>query len=128
MARIAVVDDSKLARVFAAAALKKAGHEVILIEPDSLQDALAALLAGRPDLLLLDQSMPAFQGPSLVRACFEHPDLAGIKVIILTALRDEAMTERMRKLGVACVLNKPILHEELTEAVERVLATPPRAE
>jgi DNA-binding response OmpR family regulator len=128
VARIAVVDDSKLVRVFAEAALKKAGHEVLLIVPDSLQATMDALVAGKPDLMLLDHSMPAFQGPSLVRACFEHPDLAKVKVIILTAFHDEAMTVRMEKLGVACVLHKPILDGDLTLAVEQALATPPKAE
>lgn len=126
VARIAVVDDSKLIRAFAEAALKKAGHEVISIEPESLQGTLDALLEGKPDLMILDHSMPAFQGPSLVRACFEKPELSGVKVIILTALRDEAMTERMKKLGVDCVLHKPILHEDLTEAVARMLGGAPK--
>jgi CheY-like chemotaxis protein len=99
-----------------------------LIEPDSLQETLEALVEGKPELLVLDLSMPAFQGPSLVRACFEHPDLSKVQVIILTAFRDEAMKERMQKLGVACVLHKPILHEDLTQAVERLLAAPPKVE
>jgi hypothetical protein len=38
------------------------------------------------------------------------------------------MTLRMEKLGVACVLHKPILHGDLTLAVEQALATPPKAE
>jgi CheY-like chemotaxis protein len=121
VARIAVVDDSKLIRVFAAAALRKAGHEVILIEPDSLQSALEALVAGNPDLMILDHSMPAFQGPSLVRACFEHPGLSKVKVIMLTAFHDGTMAERMMKLGVDTVLHKPVRHEDLTEAVEQML-------
>lgn len=128
MAQIAVVDDSRLARVFVEAALRKAGHAVLLIEPTSLTETLEVLVQWMPDLLILDHSMPAYQGPSLVRACFEHPALAKVKVIMLTALRDEAMQERMRKLGVDCVLHKPILHEELTEAVAQTLAAPPREE
>jgi CheY-like chemotaxis protein len=128
VARIAVVDDSKLVRVFVAATLGKAGHDVILIEPESLQGTVDALVEGKPDLLILDHSMPAFQGPSLVRACFEHPALSKVRVIILTAFHDEAIKERMEKLGVACVLHKPILHGDLTQAVERALATPPRSE
>lgn len=125
MARIAVVDDSKLIRTFAAAALKKAGHEVLLIEPDSLQATLEALIVDKPDLMILDHSMPAFQGPSLVRACFEDPGLSNIKVLILTALHDETMAGRMKKLGVDVVLHKPIRHEELTEAVDRMLHETP---
>jgi CheY-like chemotaxis protein len=128
MARIAVVDDSKLVRVFVAATLGKAGHEVVLIEPESLQAAMDDLLETKPDLMVLDHSMPAFEGPSLVRACFERPELSGIKVIILTAFHDEDIAERMQKLGVACVLHKPILHGDLTLAVEQALAAPPRSE
>ncbi len=99
-----------------------------LIEPESLQGTVDALVEGKPDLLILDHSMPAFQGPSLVRACFEHPDLSGIKVIILTAFHDEDIAVRMQKLGVACVLHKPILHGDLTLAVEQALAAPPKAD
>jgi CheY-like chemotaxis protein len=128
VARIAIVDDSKLARVFAAAALRKAGHEVLLIEPESLQTTLDALVEGAPDLLLLDHAMPAFQGPSLVRACFQHPELSRIRVIILTAFHDEAIADRMAKLGVDQVLHKPIPHEALTGAVEAVLALPPKGD
>jgi CheY-like chemotaxis protein len=128
MARIAVVDDSRLARTFAEAALQRVGHDVLLLDPRSLSGTLEALVHWKPDLLILDHSMPAFQGPSLVRACFEHPDLAKVKVVMLTAFHDEAMEERMRKLGVDCVLHKPILHEVLTEVVGRTLAAPLREE
>jgi two-component system invasion response regulator UvrY len=128
VARIVVVDDSKLVRVFVAAALEKAGHEVILIEPDSLQGTVEALLEGKPDLMIVDHSMPAFQGPSLVRACFEHPGLSMVRVIMLTAFHDDTMAERMLKLGVQTILHKPIRHEDLTEAVNRMLADPPRGE
>ena len=121
VARIAVVDDSKLVRVFVAATLEKAGHEVLLIEPESLQATMDALIEGKPNLMVLDHSMPAFQGPSLVRACFEHPELSGIKVIILTAFHDEAISERMQRLGVACVLHKPISPLELNKAVAALI-------
>ncbi|HEX4844844.1 MAG TPA: response regulator [Geothrix sp.] len=128
MARIAVVDDSKLARAFAAAALSKTGHRVILIEPKSLQLTLGELVKWAPDLILLDCSMPAFQGPSLVRACFELPGLSLVKVIILTAFQDKAIAQRMTKLGVDRVLYKPISPRDLSEAVEEAVARPPRCE
>ncbi|GLH71970.1 hypothetical protein GETHLI_04720 [Geothrix limicola] len=124
MARIAVVDDSKLIRTFLEAALRKAGHEVLLVEPDSLQTTLDALIEWRPELMILDHSMPAYQGPSLVRACFENPVLSRIKVLILTALHDEVMAGRMQKLGVDVILHKPIRHEDLTAAVDRLLQEP----
>lgn len=128
MVRIAIVDDSKLIRVFAAAALQKAGHEILQVEPDSFQNVLDTLIEWKPALIVLDQSMPAFQGPSLIRACFEHPELSTIKVLILTALHDEIMADRMKKLGVETILYKPIPYETLIEAVNRMLQGPPKGE
>ncbi len=125
MALVAIVDDSRLARMFAATALRKHGHEVIEIQPDTLPETLAILLERRPELLVLDHAMPAFQGPTLVRACFDDRRLAAIKVVMLTAFHDEAVAVRMAKLGVHAVLHKPILHEALTAAVDRVLAGEP---
>ncbi len=126
MACIAVVDDSRLIRVFAATALRKAGHEVLQIEPDSLQAVLDALTVAKPDLLVLDHAMPAFEGARLVRTCFEDPELSKIKILILTATHDEAMAERMKHLDVGAILHKPVRHEDLTEAVDRMLQGPPK--
>lgn len=126
MARIAVVDDSKLVRVFVIAALHKAGHETVEIDPESLRSVLETLIEEKPDLVVLDHSMPAFEGPSLVRACFEHPDLCSLKVLILTSLHDEAMVERMKNLGVGAYLHKPITPEALAEGVDQALRQPPK--
>lgn len=124
MARIAVVDDSKLARVFAVAALQKHGHEVFEIEPDSLDAVLKALIEWKPDLMILDYAMPGFQGPSLVRACVERPELSEMKVMMLTAFHDEAVAARMRKLGVGTILHKPIRHEDLARSIDSMLQDP----
>ena len=55
MPRIAIVDDSRLARAFAAAALRAKGHEVVEIEPNSLFEILRVLRedANRPQPLYL---------------------------------------------------------------------------
>ena len=121
VALIAIVDDSRLARVFAAAALKKAGHEVAEIDPTSLDEVLALLRTLRPALLLLDQQMPNFSGSSLVRACFEDDALASLKVVMLTAQHDEDMERRMEKLGVDAVLHKPITPQGLTARAAELL-------
>lgn len=122
MALIAIVDDSRLARLAAAAALKHAGFDVVELEPTGLHEVLEALKTRRPDLLLLDQVMPTFSGASLVRACFEDDVLSTLKVLMLTAHHDENLEHRMANLGVHTVLHKPIEPLELTEAVTRLLA------
>ena len=121
MAQIAIVDDSKLARVFAAATLAKNGHTVVEIEPTDLVAVLAQLREKKPDLLVLDHNMPAFSGPSLVRACFEDETLSSLKVVMLTAHHDDEMRSRMYKLGVHAVLYKPIGAKDLASCVAGVL-------
>lgn len=121
MALVAIVDDSKLARVFAAASLKHAGHEVAEVEPTGLAEVLEILRNLKPDLMVLDQLMPGFSGSSLVRACFEDDLLESLRVVMLTALHDEAMDHRMEKLGVHAILYKPISPSELARTVAEVL-------
>ncbi|PXF52250.1 MAG: hypothetical protein C4B57_11240, partial [Deltaproteobacteria bacterium] len=60
MARILIVDDSRLIAHVAKTILTKQGHEVILA-----QDGLAGLQAAKsehPDLILLDLIMPVMDG------------------------------------------------------------------
>lgn len=122
MALIAIVDDSKLARVFNAAALRKLGHELLEIEPVSLFGVLGALKETTPDVMIVDYLMPGCPGPSLVRACHEDQSLASIKVILLTAHHEEEILNRMVNLGVQHVLHKPVDPKVLEETVTRLLA------
>ncbi|NWJ39926.1 MAG: response regulator [Geothrix sp.] len=121
MAVIAIVDDSRLARSFVAASLKQTGHEVAEIEPVSLGQVLESLRDLRPELLVLDQQMPTFSGSSLVRACFEDDLLSTVKVMMLTAHRNEDLEHRMEKLGVHAVLHKPISPVDLNTAVAALI-------
>ena len=124
MALIAVVDDSQLARRFAAASLKSAGHEVAEVEPASLDQVMDALRELKPALLVLDQQMPTFSGSNLVRACFEDDELSSLKVVMLTAHHDEEMERRMEKLGVHAVLHKPISPLDLNRVVATLTEDP----
>ena len=124
MALIAVVDDSQLARRFAAASLKSAGHEAVEIEPVSLEQVMATLRELKPAVLVLDQQMPTFSGSSLVRACFGDHALSSLKVVMLTAHHDEEIEHRMEKLGVHSVLHKPISPLDLNRVVATLTEVP----
>ncbi len=127
MARIAIVDDSRLARAFAATSLKQAGHDVTEVDPVSLSQVMDTLRDLQPALLVLDQQMPAFSGSSLVRACFEDDALSAVKIVMLTAQRNEDLNHRMGKLGVHAILHKPITPVDLNQAVAKLAGAPPLA-
>jgi len=122
MGRIMIVDDSRLARTFTAACLRKQGHEVQEVDPTSIFEVLKAVKEGRPDLLIMDFLMPNCPGTSLARVCHEDPDLDSMRVLMLTAHRDEEVTRRLMNLGVAEVMFKPFEPQALVDTVAAILA------
>lgn len=65
MARILIVDDSKVVRSMVQKALSKAGHEVEEVE--NAKEALEMIQQSPPDLCILDIEMPGMDGYSLLR-------------------------------------------------------------
>ena len=122
MGRIMIVDDSRLARTFTATCLRRQGHEVEEVEPTSIFDVLKAVKDSRPDLLIMDFLMPGCPGTSLARVCHEDPELRSMRVLMLTAHRDEEVTHRVQNLGVSEVMYKPFEPQALVDAVAALLA------
>lgn len=118
MARIAIVDDSRLARTFALTVLRKAGHEAFEIDPLSIFEVMKTLREAPPAVLLVDYLMPGCPGNSLVRACHEDPVLKDMKIIVCTAHRDEDVKARLDRMGVAAFLHKPLEPAALLAALE----------
>jgi two-component system chemotaxis response regulator CheY len=124
MANIAIVDDSRLARTFTAACLRKNGHEVEEIEPTSIFDVVKILQTHTPDLLIMDFLMPNCPGTSLARVCHEDANMRGMRTLVLTAHRDDDITARLKTMGVAEVMFKPFEPQTLLDAVESILKAP----
>ena len=64
------------------------------------EDALAATLQYKPDLIVLDVMMPKVTGFDVLDILRNTPETANVKVIMLTALSQDADKERAQKLGV----------------------------
>lgn len=124
MAKIAIVDDSRLARTYTAACLKKLDHVVEELDPTSIFDILKLLKEQHPDLLIMDFLMPNCPGTSLARVCREDTDLQDMKIIVLTAHHDDEIHARLMAMGVSQVLFKPADPQELAVTVTRLLAPP----
>jgi two-component system phosphate regulon response regulator PhoB len=121
MAKIMIVDDSRLARTFSAACLRKQGHEVVEVDPTGIFDVLKAVKEAVPDLLIMDFLMPNCPGASLARVCREDPGLKSMRVLVLTALRDLEVNERLRGMGVTEVMFKPFEPQALADTVSSIL-------
>lgn len=121
MARIAIVDDSRLARTYTATVVRKAGHEATEIDPSSIFDVLKLLRDNPPDMLLTDYLMPGCPGVSLARACHEDPALAAIPIVVITAHHDEEVEDRLKRVGVSAFLHKPFEPEGLAAVIRELL-------
>lgn len=64
------------------------------------EDALAAALQAKPDLILLDVMMPKVSGFDVLDILRNTPETSSVKVIMLTALSQDSDKERAESLGV----------------------------
>jgi two-component system chemotaxis response regulator CheY len=108
MSRIAIVDDSRLVRAFAAGALRAKGHETVEVEPTSLFEVLKVLRESPVDLLVVDFLMPECPGESLVRAVREDAVLRDLPILVVSAHRDDTILLSLQQLGISGFLLKPV--------------------
>ncbi len=89
---------------------------------DGIQ-ALEAVAADKPDLILLDLKMPRMDGRTTIRRLREQKETRCIPIVVLTAhpVSDEAERTQMERMGVREFLNKPVKAEQLIEEVRRHL-------
>ncbi len=121
MAKIAIVDDSRLARTFTVGCLKKLGHELLEIDPTSVFEVLQTLRGLHPDLILTDFLMPQCPGTSLVRSIREDDSLKAAKIVVISAHHDDEIQARLIRMGVSAFLHKPFEPKALVEQVLTLL-------
>ena len=71
------------------------------------QEALAATLDWRPDIILLDVMMPVMDGPATMSRLRENAQTATIPVVFMTARAQTRELDRFRALGAVGVIPKP---------------------
>lgn len=91
-----VEDDDGLANVYKMR-LETEGFTVRRV-PNG-EDALAAAIEFKPDLIVLDVMMPKVSGFDVLDILRNTPETANIKVVMLTALSQESDKEKAEKLG-----------------------------
>jgi len=120
VATILVVDDDANNRLLVQTVLGHAGHRVL--EAGDGAAGLALAVAERPDLIMLDLSLPSMSGPQFLRALREDPQTQTLLVALYTASPVTAvLSEFMEIYGVAGVIPKPSEPIVLAGAVERTL-------
>ncbi len=118
---ILVVDDDPDIRRIAAMALERLGGFRVTLAANG-DEALALASKVRPDLVLLDVSMPGTDGPATLRGLREDPATRDVPVIFFTATSSAAEADRLRALGAADVVAKPFDVADLPRRVRNMLS------
>ncbi|MCW7985993.1 LuxR family transcriptional regulator [Streptomyces platensis subsp. clarensis] len=122
MIRVLLADDQLLVRAGFKVLLDAQPDIEVVAEAADGEQALAAVLAHRPDIVLMDIRMPVVDGLVATRRITEDPRLPDVKVVMLTTFElDEYVFEAIRS-GASGFLVKDTEPEELLRAVRAVVA------
>jgi len=123
--KILSVDDSRTIRLIVAKAFRP--YDVILIESNNGEEGLVAAARDKPDLILLDITMPVMDGITMLAKLKGDSALKAIPVIMLTAEADREKVVQIARMGARGYLVKPFKEDRLIEAVVRIFSLPKRA-
>ena len=96
--KILVVEDTDVAREPLVRLLQHEGYEAKGVSNG--QEALQAIAADPPDLVLLDILMPVMNGLEFLNLIRHDPRWKHLPVIVLTAVRDDVCERDVKELGV----------------------------
>ena len=123
--KILSVDDSRTIRLIVGRALRP--YDCVLCEAANGEEGLAAAAREKPDLILLDVTMPVMDGVTMLTKLKEDLALKTIPVIMLTAESGRDNVIHIARLGVRDYLVKPFKEEQLIEKLSRSLALQKKA-
>jgi CheY-like chemotaxis protein len=122
MKKILLIEDNEMNRDMLARRLQKRGFDMLLAEDGVAGVDLAQ--KQKPDLILMDMSLPKLDGWEASKQLKADPTTAGIPIIALTA---HAMAEdREKALGAGCdeFETKPVDLASLLAKMETLLRNP----
>src|SRR5262245_7914002 len=115
--RVLIIDDDADIRDLYATYLEDEGFRVDL-DADG-REGLKKAHVLRPDVVVLDLSMPQIDGWTLCQTLKRTPLTQAIEIIALSGFSDEKSRERAQAAGVDLFLSKPCLPQELAQEILR---------
>ncbi|MBB6591073.1 response regulator transcription factor, partial [Ralstonia solanacearum] len=118
MVRVMIADDHAVMRDGVRHILERAGDFEVVCEASDGTQVLQLVRDHRPQVIVLDLSMPGRSGLDLVRQLnAEHP---GVRVLVLTMHAEEQYVARAFRAGAAAYLTKESAATELVTALKKV--------
>lgn len=118
LASVLIVDDAAFMRMTIRKMLEAHDYE-IAGEAENGLDAIKKYIEFKPDVVLLDITMPEMNGVEALQNIKKLDP--GAKVIIVSAMGQQAMVAQAIQSGAKDFIVKPFVEERLVASVEKVL-------
>ena len=116
MKKILIVEDDQKTAMALVIRLKANGYSASVA-----QDAVAGASQARaikPDLILLDISLPGGSGLQLAETFLRMPETNSTPIIFITASKDPKLVQQVMELGAIGLFEKPFDSEKLLRSIE----------
>jgi len=117
---ILVVEDQEDNRRILRDLLGNAGFE--LMEAESGEDALSAVMTRRPDLILMDIQLPQMDGYEATRRIKSNPEMEEVPIIAVTSYALGGDDAKARAAGCSAYVSKPFSPRALLAKVREYLS------
>lgn len=119
LVNVLICDDEPDMQLLLQMTVRALGHEARAV--GSADEAQALIEEQRPDVLLLDVSMPGTDGPTLVRRLRDTDLLEPPRTMLVSAITAQELEELARELGVR-YLPKPCTYSDIAQAMDELAA------
>src|SRR5262245_20246932 len=119
MPKILLVEDNEMNRDMLSRRLERRGYTVVCAVDG--QQGLEAAAREKPDIVLMDMSLPVLDGWTATRKLKEDPAIKSIPVIALTAHAMAADEQQARDAGCDDFDTKPVELPRLLQKIEALL-------
>jgi DNA-binding response OmpR family regulator len=117
--KVLTVDDSRTIRMIVKKAFQQ--YDCDIIEAENGMEGLALAAKVKPDLIVLDITMPVMTGIEMLGKLKEDPELKAIPVIMLTAESGKDNVMSIVKMGVRDYIVKPFKGDQLIERARHII-------
>ncbi len=118
--RVLVVDDSIYERQVVCDLLIRGGHQIAGVAATGLE-AVEQFEVLRPDIVTLDLVLPFLSGTEAAQQILQIDPEA--RIIAVTGLLQPSVQAEALRIGLSCIVGKPVEAEELLAEIEELLST-----
>ena len=117
--RICYVEDDEDIQRIVRMSLERIGKMTVSVVSDPTK-AIDAILAFKPDLVMLDWMMPKMDGPTLFRQMKTRQETSALPVVFITAKAGQRDLDELTSLGAAGTISKPFSPKDLPDQLRAI--------